>query len=568
MKKLIGIILIVLFNLASNGFAATGSKPGFLVLVPDRGFVGNKETNALFDQFKNEYTASLAIVGKNYNGMGSEYSGYIQDALSKLVEQGVSNIVVLPLFLSDSNPVLKKVKTHLSNYTDLSKVEWGTPMSKSYLISQILLDRVSDISQNPEQERLIILGMGAVDEKSENLIKKELKNFTNYVQARKHFQKIETAVYYTRGAEEKLREQKNGEVDNMIIHSSAKKGNTLLVPFFIGPKFSHQMSLTHWVDEKFKDLDLTYSSQAILPHSNVLTWMKKMANQHMPVRKDQVGVVIMPHGATQPYNDAIEKAVEPLKKDYKVEMAYGMADPITIENAVLKLEKQGAKRIVFVRMYSMSGQFKDKTDYILGLRNDLPNGWQGQVPSQVRTSVAFNTFGGYEEDVLTAEILLDRIKEVSQDPEKETVILLAHGSEEDHADQAWRDAMKTNIDWIKKQVSSPFKKITGMTLREDWPEKRTTALDEIRKVIEEGNESGKVLIISNRLYGSGPYKHFLRKLKFDMNGKGFAPHPNLTRWLEKGIKASIEKGFPPVIGETRISQKPQAPSTKVALASN
>ena len=82
-----------------------------------------------------------------------------------------------------------------------------------------------------------------------------------------------------------------------------------------------------------------------------------------------------------------------------------------------------------------------------------------------------------------------------------------------------------------------------MSLREDWPEKREKALNEIVNFIEEGNKRGKVIVISNRLYGSGPYKHFLKGLNFEMNSKGLAPHPNLTRWLEKGIESVIKNNF-------------------------
>lgn len=418
----------------------------------------------------------------------------------------------------------------------------------------------------------MILGTGANSESSEKSIKGELESFAGYVKARKTFKDVQTAVYYSRGSEntpdfkEKLRE-KNSAVNQMIIHSSAKRGKTLLVPFFIGPKFSHRMSLTHWVDEKFKDLDLVYSSEAILPHPNIPIWMKKTANYYT-AQKNQVGVVVMPHGATQPYNDAIEKAVAPLRKEYEVEMAYGMGDPVTIKNAVLKLEQKGIRQLVFVRMYSMSDQLKVKTDYILGLRDDLPKGWEGPVPSQVRTSAIINTFGGYEEDTLVAGILLDRIKEVSKNPSKETVILLAHGYKDDLADKALRQNMKTNIEWIQKQVDQPFKKITGMTLREDWPRKREKALEEIKNEIKEGNKSGNVLIISNRLHGSGRYKQFLEKMEFDINEKGLAPHPNLTRWLEKGVARAIKNGFSPSTDKTIVSQNSQIPpAKKVALAS-
>jgi hypothetical protein len=46
-------------------------------------------------------------------------------------------------------------------------------------------------------------------------------------------------------------------------------------------------------------------------------------------------------------------------------------------------------------------------------------------------------------------------------------------------------------------------------------------------------------VISNRVAGAGPYRKYLRSLDYVLNDKGIAPHPNLTRWLEKEIKAWI-----------------------------
>jgi hypothetical protein len=415
-------------------------------------------------------------------------------------------------------------------------------MSGSYLIAQILLDSVNKLSKNPTEENLLLVGRGAIDEKSEKLIKEELEQLVNYIKKRKTYKSVQVGVYYSYNADEKIRKTKDNEVDEMVIHAAAKTGRTLLVPFVIGPKYSHMMSFTHFVERRFEDIDLIYHSDEILLHPNVLIWMKKAANAHIPISNNNpIGVVVMPHGATKPYNDAIEKTIEPLKKKYQVEMAYGMGDSISLQNAISNLEGKGIKRIVFVRMYPSSDQFKEKTDYILGLDSRVPEQWDGLIPSQVRTSAIINTFGGYEEDSLIAGIFLDRIKEVSKNPTEETIILLAHGGKNEQAEKLRNEKMDSHISWIQKQSNPPFKKIIGMTLREDWPDKRAKAVKKIKKVVKEGNSSGKVIIISNRLYGSGPYNHFLKGLEFEMNSKGLAPHPNLTKWLEKGIEIAVNK---------------------------
>ena len=544
MKKTIAltIVAIFLFSTFLPVFAAQNKKIGFMVIAEDRGFVGNNETVNLFNQFEREYLSSLVFVGRKYDGIKSEYSEYIQKGISELDNKGVSEIVILPLFLSESNYILKMLRKNIPSYHFKGDIRWNPTMSGSYLIAQILLDSVNKLSKNPTEENLLFIGRGATDEKSEKLIKEELEQLVNYIKKRKTYKSVQVGVYYSYNADEKIRKTKDNEVDEMVIHAAAKTGRTLLVPFVIGPKYSHMMSFTHFVERRFEDIDLIYHSDEILLHPNVLIWMKKAANAHIPISNNNpIGVVVMPHGATKPYNDAIEKTIEPLKKKYQVEMAYGMGDSISLQNAISKLEGKGIKRIVFVRMYPSSDQFKEKTDYILGLDSRVPEQWDGLIPSQVRTSAIINTFGGYEEDSLIAGIFLDRIKEVSKNPTEETIILLAHGGKNEQAEKLRNEKMDSHISWIQKQSNPPFKKIIGMTLREDWPDKRAKAVKKIKKVVKEGNSSGKVIIISNRLYGSGPYNHFLKGLEFEMNSKGLAPHPNLTKWLEKGIEIAVNK---------------------------
>ena len=80
-------------------------------------------------------------------------------------------------------------------------------MSKSYMTGQILLDRVNKISQNPKKENLVILGRGATDFKSEELMKKELESLSDYIKQRIEFKKIQTGVYYSYNSKEKCLSQ-------------------------------------------------------------------------------------------------------------------------------------------------------------------------------------------------------------------------------------------------------------------------------------------------------------------------------------------------------------------------
>ncbi len=535
---------------AASGKESLPARTGFLVIAPDRGFLGNQETRELFAEFKSTHPAVLAFAGREYAGTGGDYSGYLTQAIEELGRNGISDIVAVPLFLSAEDPWLKKAAARLAG-----KVRFAPSMAQSHLTAQILLDRTAALSRDPAQERLVIVGSGAIDEPGELAMRGELERLGSYVTRYLPFKEVRVGIYYGREAEAGLQSRKNQAVDDLVMRTAAKKGRTLVIPFFIGAKYDSHMSAVNGLKEKFAELDIAWDGQEILPHPNALLFLKKTANNHLPPTPDKVGIVIMPHGANQPYNDAVEQVVAPLRSRYRIEMAYGMADPVTISRAVSRLEQQGVGHIVFVRMYAVSPQMKAASDYILGL-SDVPPG-QGHdhgdahdpadaaPPSQVRSAAVFSTFGGYEEDPAIAGILYERIMEVSKTPQQETVIVLAHGSERDEDDEKWRTVINGHIERLRtrrEQASDlpRFRGIHAATIREDWPEKREQAIARLKEMIRQGNrDGGRTLLISHRLYGGGPYRSFLKGEEFTMNDKGFAPHPVLTRWLERGIANAI-----------------------------
>ncbi|HFQ92329.1 MAG TPA: hypothetical protein ENK29_05580 [Chromatiales bacterium] len=518
-------------------------KTGFLVVAADRGFLGNQEIDAVMDQFKRRRIASLALIGKDRQGIEDGYAAYIRRAVAELEQQGVSQFVVVPMFLSAGDALFQQYRDRIGQAIGHGNIQWAPPMAESYLTAQILLDRVEAVSTQPSGERLVVLGSGAVDEASERRIRNDLERLAREVTDRHEFREVGVHVYYEHGAPG--HEEKNEAVDARIIRTAARRGRTLLVPFAIGVKFDQRMSMEGWMGRKFGQFDIALG-KSLFPHPDVLTWLHQTANRYSRASREEVGVLIMPHGSTRPYNDGLERVVAPLRGRYRVEMAPGMGDPLILGQAVRKLEKEGVTRIIFIRMYALRDHMKARTDYMLGLAMDPPGDAHGKVPPRIRTSAVIERFGGYEESPLIAEILLERIMEISERPEDETVILLAHGTMDDEQNRRWIEVINDNIARIQKGLERPFRAIKAMTLREDWPDKRARALLRIREEIEQGNRNGgRVLVVSNRLYGSGPYQRLLEGLDFKMNGKGLVPHPNMTRWLEEGIGRIIQTMLPP-----------------------
>lgn len=84
------------------------------------------------------------------------------------------------------------------------------------------------------------------------------------------------------------------------------------------------------------------------------------------------GLLLMAHGGGPEWNAAVEAAVAPLRGKYPVAIAFGMADPNTLGDALDALRQQGARRVAVVRLFLDGRSFLHQTEYFLGLRADPP----------------------------------------------------------------------------------------------------------------------------------------------------------------------------------------------------
>jgi hypothetical protein len=124
-------------------------EPGFLLIAPDRGFLGNKEVREIYDAFRKNYRGRLVFIT-----LAEDYEEAVPQrlaqALADLQEEGAKTIVVLPLILSDADPHLKKARRLLGTLNP--SLPFAPPLAKDYLAAQILEDRAKALSQVPAKE--------------------------------------------------------------------------------------------------------------------------------------------------------------------------------------------------------------------------------------------------------------------------------------------------------------------------------------------------------------------------------------------------------------------------------
>lgn len=536
------LVAILCWSFASAETAQ--AKTGFLIVAPDRGALGNQDIRALFAEFSASYSpASLVFVGRDYRGVGSEYSQYVNRALLELRQADAMSVAAIPLFVSSADPILQRVKASLPGYGHVERIDWAPAMSESYLIGQVMVDRAADLSRDPDHEQVIIVGFGATDAANEQAMQADLKKLSDYLARYRRFHESRTLVYYDQVSP--MAEAKNASADAIMTQTAAKKGHALVLFATLGPKFDHTMALTSSFRNRFQEMDVSFAQDELVPHPNVLRWMKKTANAYLPATAKEIGIVIMPHGANQVWNDAVERLVAPLTSTHQIEMAFGMGDPAVIQRAVERLESRNVRRIVLVRLYALARHLKDRTDYVLGLSNAPPSSGHGghdggrTPPQQIRSAALFASFGGYEESPEVARILHERIVQLSREPEQETVLLIAHGDRTDEGNAVWLSVMQAHIERLRQDPHcAQLKAIRAATVREDWPEQREKAVKEIRTMIEEASHKGRALLVADRLYGAGPYRQLFEGLDYTLNDQGLA-HPALTEWLRTGIERAV-----------------------------
>lgn len=312
------------------------------------------------------------------------------------------------------------------------------------------------------------------------------------------------------------------------------------------------------------------------------------------------GILIMAHGGDETWNREVEEVVSPLREEAPTEIAFGMATPSTIEAAIRRLEARGVDKIHVVRMFISGESFLAPTEYILGLRADLPDdphaahaaapathaghhamasdgpsthgeacpesgshassakpsvgslslsemndpaghashsedsaGHDMEPPRRIQTTARIiMSRDGVADSPLVDQILIDRVRALSREPARESILILGHGPGDDGENERWLSRMSQRAQQINQL--GRFRHIRCETLREDWPEKRAAAEQRIRRFVEEGNrDGGRVIVVPFRVSGFGPYKEVLNGLTYVADGRGFCPHPNMTRWLRE-----------------------------------
>ncbi|SCX60925.1 cobalamin biosynthesis protein CbiX [Nitrosospira sp. Nsp1] len=560
------LALVVLLAVSiKSGFAEEtlsrkDRQTGFLVVAADRGFLGNEEIIDEFHLFAKGRNASLVFV------TDERTQKYLDTEVDSLLQRGAERIVTIPLFVSPQDPRYRLARNLLQGGKVSVPVSYARSYGESVFAVEALVDRLRTI-RSPADTSLIVVGYGAVDSDSEQRMLDDWKHIAEKAAAGFDFASVSVVIGYDKKDEA---EKQTARLKQELAGAAGPGGGkTVVMPFHLGPRLDSMMSF----DAKLKWLlpsgaqlvsedsagmqpsDGAGRSKNIPPiAAGLAAWFEREASLSQPLAAEDVGIVFLSHGADFNWNETMRESVQPLAKRYKIEFAFSMADPVTVERAIRKLEQRGAKAAIIVRVFAMEDSFRKSVERMAGLdvegiARDAADNHAGHghghgegagIPApRILTRLPIRTVGGLDSHSLFAAALLERARTLSRNPVRDTVILVAHGSGSDHQNDQWNRVLEKMAAHMQNAGKGEFHAIKVATWREDWPDKREPWIRKVRDMVgEAGNDGGRAIVIPARTTGQGPEKEFLSGLEYDL-GSGFAPHPLFVQWVDEQIQMGL-----------------------------
>jgi len=292
-----------------------------------------------------------------------------------------------------------------------------------------------------------------------------------------------------------------------------------------------------------------------------------------PLQSQSTGVLILAHGGSEEWNRQVKKATEVLSDSYPVEIAWGMANFVTLQKGIDRLEEQGVSKIVAIPLFISSySPIIRQTEYLFGIRDSLadrPMPLMHHSEEYIELTNAEVDSSDFIHDMLmppnlqpleieadiimtsplddhqmVAQILRERILELSNNPKKETVVIAAHGPNRESDNKKWVTTMESLIQKIQrlqqKKSGDSFKQIFGITVRDDASEAIfNQAKNQLRTLVRQAGMHGEVIVVPLFLSSGGREQAVAERLKgldFRWNGKTLLPHPLLKTFLKESVR--------------------------------
>lgn len=239
----------------------------------------------------------------------------------------------------------------------------------------------------------------------------------------------------------------------------------------------------------------------------------------------------------RPWEQSVLKTVaeaEP-RLDGPVEVAFGMWDHIAFQRAVDRLAARGVTELRVIPLFVNSNSSVVRGQkYQFGVSAtplaELPELARIQLPPGLRLSYG----QALDESAHLTRILTRRARDLAREPQKEELILVAHGPVGAEENELWLKSLQGHADKINAELA--FAKLHVVSLRDDAEKKvRDESTRQLRAIVTAARKSGRQALVLPVLIASGGIDRGigqrLQGLPYRYTGAMIAPDPELANWI-------------------------------------
>ncbi|MCU6711268.1 cobalamin biosynthesis protein CbiX [Paenibacillus sp. J5C_2022] len=198
----------------------------------------------------------------------------IQDGIDELESQGVTDLFVLPLFVSSGSTHVDEIAQafgypsiadgfcgDLGTFRISANVTYGCPMDDAPEVVELLMDNLSELSSEPEKEALLLIGHGSEEPVFQERWQSGLSRLAEQLRALGGFARADYALLLPDETSCKLTALQSAQPDEPII----------VVPLFL----SRGYFTNHVIPARLAGLVYRYNGSAMLPHPAIERWIER-----------------------------------------------------------------------------------------------------------------------------------------------------------------------------------------------------------------------------------------------------------------------------------------------------
>ncbi|MBD2868945.1 sirohydrochlorin chelatase [Paenibacillus arenilitoris] len=251
-------------------------KPGILVVSH-----GSRETEwvRLVDAAVEAAAASPSVAGVPVVSSFLEIveGRLIQDGIDELERMGVTDMLVVPLFISSGSthvdeigqafglPRISDLEGDLSMFRFNAKLRYGKPIDADPEIAELLAANIAELSTDPAREALLLIGHGSKEKVFHDRWREGLSLLGERLRSLGGYARAESAMLLPDQAAAKLKAMQAERPGEAVI----------VVPIFLSSGyFTNKV-----IPSRLEGLDYRYNGQAMLPHPAVERWLVRQMTE-------------------------------------------------------------------------------------------------------------------------------------------------------------------------------------------------------------------------------------------------------------------------------------------------